>query len=201
MSERINFTELAKGLGGDIEEMALPNGSTVRTPVWTKALSLKMLDWFRNYALSHDSAEFDGHADPWTMMAILDVLRDKRVTNFIGPFGKGLDMAPYAVGAEAKPGQPVTFRLETNGSTAHLTAVLAEDPNPFAMPLADIAAPAIPEGSDVFVSLEGRHYLFNFPLPLTYGEKCRAMYMQDGDGYTCCISHTPDVKPGDPGQL
>ena len=197
MAERINFTELAEKLGGETTEVALPNGKIMKAPVWTRELGLKALDYFREYAKTHDHAEFDGHADPWIMMGIMNELRDIRVTNYLGPLGDKLDMVPYAVGAEPKEGQPVDFRLEMDGTTAHLTVILGDNANPFAMPIKDIAAPAIPDGSDIIVSLEGKHFIFNFPLPVTYGAKCRTMYMQDGDGFSCCITNTPDVKLGD----
>ena len=78
-----------------------------------------------------------------------------------------------------------------------LTVVLGENPDPFAMPLGNIGAPEIPAGKNLYVDLKGAHYLFNFPLPLTYGDACRSMYMIQDGSYVCCISHTLEVQVGD----
>lgn len=197
MDNRIHFTELARTLGGELCKRRLPNGAEIEEAVWTPALCEKLLEHFRAKAADTDPIEYDGHPAPWVMMAIVHMLRNREQRAYIGAFGKSLILRPYDLGGQEKPDQPAVFRFRELGEALELEVILSKDPAPFRMPMEELAAPVLPAGRDIFVKLRGAHYIFNFPLPLCYGESCRAMYLWDGDAYVCCLSNTAAVQVGD----
>jgi hypothetical protein len=165
--------------------------------VWRKEGGTKLLSYLREKYQPGDVFEYDGHGDCWMMLAIMYTLRDCQLCTYIGAFDKDLPITAYKRGTAPVPGQPCSFTVEEQGDNILLTVHLDPDKGPFDMPFAEIVAPELPAGKNIYVRLDGRHLLFTFPLSLTYGADCRSIIMDyDGECF-CSVSNTPDLEVGD----
>ncbi len=208
MNERLYFHQLSQELGISGEQLppmsgppappAAGNRPMTHPNVWRKEGGEKLLAYLKAHYAPGDSLEYDGHADCWLMLAMMDQMRDCKISTYIGAgFDRVLPITAYKTGNHPTPGQPCTFTLEERGNDVCLTVHLDPNGGPFNMPLDQITAPEIPAGKNIFVRLDGRHLLFTFPIALTYGTTCRSIVMDyDGECFVS-VSNTPDLAVGD----
>jgi hypothetical protein len=169
----------------------------VHANVWRTEGGTKLLAYLKERYQPGDVFQYDGHGDCWMMLAVMDALRECKISTYIGAFGKDLPIVAYSTGDAPAPGQPCSFTVEEQGDNVLLTVHLDPDKGPFDMPFGEIVAPAIPAGKNIYVRLDGRHLLFTFPLSLTYGKDCRSIITDYAGECFCSVSNTPDLKVGD----
>ena len=189
-SKRLVFTEIAKELG-------FPEETT-----WPDDQCMVLLDYFEDYAASGQPIEFEKHCVGWAMLAVLQKLRNNKVSLYIPPLGKSLNLTPMKRVAEPKGNPMMRFDITEAGDDVHIVVTLLNggNPNPFQMPFGDIEIKDIGSGKNIWVEFsKGKgHYLFVFDMPGTFGDDCRTMYYkEDGTTWYCVASNDPEVKVGD----
>lgn len=201
MGDRVDFIDLARELGGRIEEVTLPNGAVMTETKWDPASGRALLGHFDEIAAQlqpGDSVEFGGHTDPWVMLGLIYRLRHCRLSTYLSAFDCTVPIEAYAKGTEPVRGQTVLFQTEEKGESIILRLSAGEPALPFEMNMSQMALTPIPAGRDVYLELGDAKILNLLGLALSLGEKCRSLYMEQGNGvYRCAISHTADVQPGD----
>ncbi len=224
MSERLYFFDLADVLGIEgggmpapaavgpggpdgTPKMGAPEGPGGMPPksvaithpnVWRKEGGKKLLDYLHERYKPGDTLDYDGHADCWLMLAVMDQMRDCNICTYIGAgFNKTLPIVPYQIGNVPAEGQPSTFSVREQGEDVLLTVHLDPNKGPFDMYFGDIVAPPIPEGKNLYIRLDGRHLLFTFPISLTYGSVCRSIIMDYDNECFCSVSNVPELEVGD----
>lgn len=165
--------------------------------VWSKENGRKLIALLQDRIAPGETLDYDGHADCWLMLALMDQMRNRNISAYIGAFHKSLPIVAYRIGKQPTDGQPCRFTVEAQGDNVLLTVHLEPDKGPFDMEFGDIVAPEIPKGKNIFVRLEGRHLLFAFPVSLTYGEHCRSICMDYSGQCICAVSNTTALEPGD----
>lgn len=206
MSDRIYFHALAAELGiegGGLPPMGeKPSGAPPREithpNVWRKEGGQKLLAYLKAHYAPGDALEFDGHADCWLMLAMMDQMRDCQISTYIGAgFDRTLPIVAYKTGGAPAENQPCTFTLEEFGDYVYLTVHLRPNSGPFDLYFGDIVAPEISPGKNIVVHLDGRHLLFTFPVALTYGKTCRSIIMDYDHECFVSVSNTPNLAVGD----
>lgn len=207
MSELVYFSDLAGKLGVESGMPPAPAGGpdgpgpggTITHPnTWRKEGGEKLLQYLKERYHPGDTFVYDGHADCWLMLAVMDQLKECTLGTYIGAgFNKTLPIVSYKTGAAPADGQPCTFTIEGKGDDLLLTVHLVPDKSPFDMYFGDIVAPELPAGKNIFVRLDGRHLLFTFPISLTYGAGCRSIVMDYNNECFVSVSNTPELAVGD----
>lgn len=205
MPKRLYFHELAKKLGIPGAEFP-PNpdqsppqsaGPMVHPNVWGQQGGEKLLAYLKANYGPGDTLEYDGHADCWLMLAMLDQMRECHLCTYIGAgFDRVLSITSYRTGKAPAQKQPCTFQTVEHGDDILLTVCLRPHGTPFDMPFEDIIAPEILAGKNIFVRLAGRHLLFAFPVSLTYGQTCRSIVMDYAGECVVSVSNTPELTVG-----
>ncbi len=208
MAKRLYFSDLARELGiagGEMPPMGGPppapapgNHPMTHSNVWRKEGGEKLLSYLKAHYHAGDELEYDGHADCWLMLAMMDQMRDCKLSTYIGAgFDRSLPIEAYRLGSEPAPNQPCTFTVVEQGENIQLTVHLPPTGTPFDLPFREIVAPQLPAGKNIFVRLEGRHLLFTFPISLTYGKTCRSIVMDYDQECFVSVSNTPELQVGD----
>ena len=207
MEDLVCFNDLAEqfGIYEGRSEVVLEDGTVLdkgaavmHENIWGKEGGKKLLGWLDAHVSPGGVFSYDGHADCWLMTAAMYHLRQSRIYTYIGAFDRMLEIRPYAAGKEPVEGQLCTFSVEEKGNSVLLTVHINPDRTPFDMPFDEIGAPALPEGKDIFVRLDGRHLLFVFPMSLTYGAACRSLNVDFSGECLCAVSNDPSLEVGDP---
>ena len=188
--KHFNFTQIAAELG-------YPEDTE-----WPDDQCIALLDYFNDYAVSGQPIEFEKHCIGWAMLALLQKLRNNKVSLYIPPLGKSLDLDPMRRVPEPKDNPMMQFDITEQGDDVHIVVKLLNggNPNPFQMPLGDVEIREIGSGKNIWLELaEGKgHYLFVFDMPKTFGGDCRTMYYKEGgETWYCVASNHPSVRVGD----
>lgn len=201
MKDRIDFVSLAERLGGTIEEISLPNGAVMRETKWDAESGRALLSWADKLAgtlSTGEPVELNGHTDTWALLGFLYSLRKCRLSTYLAVFGQSIPIEAYAVGSEPTEGQPVLFDVEEREGTILLRASAGEPRLPMDMLMSEMVLPPIPEGRIVLIKPGDAKILQLMGLALSLGERCRALFVERGDGiYRCAISHVDMICPGE----
>lgn len=147
MPKRLYFHELAKKLGIPGAEFP-PNpgqspppqsaGPMVHPNVWGQQGGEKLLAYLKANYGPGDTLEYDGHADCWLMLAMLDQMRECHLCTYIGAgFDRVLSITSYRTGKAPAQKQPCTFQTVEHGDDILLTVWPEARRNTLCSPLMD----------------------------------------------------------------
>lgn len=172
--------------------------------MWPDSRALELLHYFDDKVAPGQEIEFEGHPICWAMIALLHKLTANPCFLYMPPFGKSLPLQPLKRTAQPKDNPLMKFAITEQGDDVRIVVTLLQDgnPNPFQMPFDEIEIQDIPPGKNLWLELDGRHYLFLFPIAKTFGQNCSTIYYKEGGKkWYCVVSNTPDAQVGDTPEL